>query len=214
MLKIKVKASSIANLTDARYFAARGVEWLGFPLGEGGNGLDLATVKAMSEWVDGVVFVGEFNLSTAEEIRRVSGLLEMETVQVGMFTPAVDVRQLEELTVIKEVVVEASTSESELCDHLELYAPHVQFFLLNFSKTGISWNDLKNGSPLSVSFLKNICEKYAVLLEVDCAASEVNEILETIQLVGLSFSGGEEEETGVKSFDELDALLDELEILE
>ena len=77
MLKIKVKASSIANLTDARYFAARGVEWLGFPLGGGGDGLDLATVKAMSEWVDGVVFVGEFNLSTADEIRRVSSLLEM-----------------------------------------------------------------------------------------------------------------------------------------
>jgi len=35
MLKIKVKASQITNLTDARYFAAWEVEWLGFNFDEG-----------------------------------------------------------------------------------------------------------------------------------------------------------------------------------
>ena len=37
MLKTKVKASSITNLTDARYFAAWGVNWLGFDLRQGSD---------------------------------------------------------------------------------------------------------------------------------------------------------------------------------
>lgn len=214
MLKIKVKASSITNLTDARYFAAREVEWLGFPLGQAGSGLDPATVKAMAEWVDGVTCVGEFNLSTADEIKQVSEMVEMKTVQVGMFTPVVDVRQLEDLSVIKEVVVEPSTSEDELRDHLEAYAPHVQYFLLNFSKTGISWSDLNEGSPVSIPFLKKCCEEFPILLEVDAPASAVNDILEKVNPAGLSFVGGEEEAVGVKSFDDLDELLDEIEVEE
>lgn len=214
MLKIKVKASSITNLTDARYFAAREVEWLGFPLGNGGDGLSPLFVKAMADWVDGVKIVGEFDLSTASEIKELSGQVEIDTVQVGMFTPLVDVRQLDGLSVIKEVVVEASTSADELSEHLSAFGPHVEFFLLNFSKTGLSWNDLKNGSPFPISFLQNICETYSILLEVDAPVNAINEILETVRPTGLSFAGGEEEKVGVKSFDDLDEMLDELEVPE
>lgn len=214
MLKIKVKASSITNLTDARYFAAREVEWLGFPLGQAGSGIDPATVKAIMEWLDGVTFVGEFELSTASEIREVGSMVGMETVQVGMFTPVVDVQQLKGLTVVKEVIVEPSASETELADHLEMYAPHVEFFLLNFSKSGISWGDVQGGSPITISFLQATCEKYKVLLEMDCAAESIGAVLEKIQPEGLSFVGGEEEAVGVKSFDDLDELLDEITVEE
>ena len=68
MLKVKVKAGSITNLTDARYFAAREAEWLSFPLGEGAGMIEPIKVKAIAEWVDGVKIVGEFNFSSPEEI--------------------------------------------------------------------------------------------------------------------------------------------------
>lgn len=214
MLKTKVKASHITNLTDARYFAAREVEWLGFPLGSGGDAIDPMMVKAMAEWVDGVKIVGEFELSTANEINRLSELVGMGTVQVGMFTPMVDVQQLSGLTVIKEIVIDPSMSENELSGHLEMYAPHCAYFLLNFSKTGLTWQDLRSGSPFSFSFLEKICAANQILLEVDCQPSELDELRAALAPVGLSFSGGEEEKVGLKSFDELDELLDQLEITE
>ena len=214
MLKIKVKASNITNLTDARYFAAREVEWLGFPLGSGGDAVDATVVKAMAEWVDGVKIVGEFELSTADEIRRVAELVGTDAVQVGMFTPLVDVRQLAGLTVTKEIVIDPSLSESELEAQLEMYAPYCAYFLLNFSKTGIAWQDLCAGSVISISFLQKNCKAHPILLELDCQPDELDEVMEKLSPAGLSFSGGEEEKVGFKSFDELDELLDQLEIAE
>ena len=61
MLKIKVKASQITNLTDARYFAAKEVEWLSFDFTEGSSTyIDPMKARAMFDWVEGPCIVGEF----------------------------------------------------------------------------------------------------------------------------------------------------------
>ena len=100
MLKIKVKAGSITNLTDARYFAAREVEWLGFPIGSGEGLIEPAKVKAIAEWVDGVKIVGEFSFSTPAEIISLGQQIGLDAVQVGMFISQNDISELKGLTVI------------------------------------------------------------------------------------------------------------------
>ena len=58
---MKIKASKIENLTDARYFAAQGVEYLGFDLTNiEENQEKYRTIHAIKEWVEGVQFVGEY----------------------------------------------------------------------------------------------------------------------------------------------------------
>jgi len=53
MLTTTVKASSISNLTDARYFAAWHVDWLGFDLTANGlSVLSLPEVKEIKDWID------------------------------------------------------------------------------------------------------------------------------------------------------------------
>ncbi len=49
MLKTKVIASDITNLTDARYFAARGVDYLMFYMKD----IDIEDIIAIKEWVSG-----------------------------------------------------------------------------------------------------------------------------------------------------------------
>ena len=50
---------SITNLTDARYFSAWEVEWLGFNLSQGEeNAISPLQVAAMREWVEGPKIVG------------------------------------------------------------------------------------------------------------------------------------------------------------
>ena len=87
MLKTNVKASSVTNLTDARYFAAWEVAWLGFNFDAGSDRyIQPQLMKAIREWVDGVKAVGEFNMQAPEEIRAAAELLALDAVQVGMFT--------------------------------------------------------------------------------------------------------------------------------
>lgn len=213
MLKTKIKASAVTNLTDARYFAAREVEWLGIPLGERMEGaVQPAIAKAFAEWIDGVKIVGEFEFSHAAEIQELHAHIWFDAVQAGMFTPLEELLKLEGLTIIKEVVIENDSTEQALSAHLDQYAVCCDYFLLNFEKTGINWEDLKAGNPFSVHFLKAVCEQYSVIVAMNFSTQNLEEILMQINPYGLNLTGGEEEKTGFKSFEELDEILDELEL--
>lgn len=213
MLKTKVKASSITNLTDARYFAAMGVEWLGFDFNAGADRyIQPVVMKAIKEWVDGVKIVGEFDLPSAEEIETAGGILALDAIQVGMLTPPETLMELgAALPIIKEVVVEKDTSGETLTEHLALYAPLVQVFLLNFDKNSISWENLLAGKPISVALLRSFCEEFQVILSVDLRAGLVGEVMNTLPVFGLNVQGGREERVGYKSFDELDEILEVLQ---
>lgn len=213
MLKIKIKASGIANLTDARYFAAREVEWLGFRLGDGTDGtLSLSAVKAIAEWVDGVKIIGEFDFAPAAEILAASEQLRFDAVQVGMFTPAFEMEKLAGLTVIKEVVVEKNASDSTLAAYLNEYASYCDYFLLDFSKSGIQWDDVKLGKPIALDTLEEMMRSHKIILALDFDAALAAEVLERLHPSALSLSGGAEEKVGLKSFEQLDAILDQLEM--
>lgn len=212
MLRTKVKASEITNLTDARYFAAWEVEWMGFSLDPGSDAyMQPQTVKAIGEWIDGPKVTGEFNLQSAEEIRTAIDLLQLDAIQVGMFTSAETLMDLNaSVPVIKELVVEPGTTAGQLREQFEAFEAITQVFLLNFDKNNITWEQLKNGTPLTLDFLKELCEKYPILLSLEFDEEDVDEILETLKPYGFSFTGSEEEKVGFKSFEDIDDLFDAL----
>lgn len=212
MLRTKIKATAINNLTDARYFAAREVEWLGFQFGgDPETSISPMAARAIVEWVDGVKIVGEFGLATSDDIITASGSMRFDAVQVGMFTPTSELEKLQDLTIIKEVVVTSASTEGEIWGHFTEYQPFVTYFLLDFTKSGIRWEQLKTGRPLTLDFLAKLCDLHKILFALDFSPSEVEQVLESLNPAGLSLSGGGEEKIGLKSFDELDEILDNLE---
>jgi len=214
MQKTKIKASAVNNLTDARYFAAREVEWLGFRLsGDPETAISRLATKAVMEWIDGVKIVGEFDFTTAAEIEETHNLLHLDAVQVGMFTPVAELEVLKNLTIIKEVVVEMGTTEAALLAHFLQYAHCCTFFLLDFTKAGINWAMLQAGTPISTDFLQRLFAEHKTILSLDFPAHEIQTVLEILRPEGLSLTGGAEERVGFKSFDELDEILDILEMV-
>lgn len=213
MLRTKVKASAINNLTDARYFAAFEVEWLGFQLDPAGEHyVQPQVVKAIREWVDGVKIVGEFEMQSAAEIQTAMEMLQLDAVQVGMLTTVETLIELQSpRPVIKEIVVETGTGPADLQEILDPFVPHCAWFLLNFDKNGISWNQLQAGLPgLQLRDVQSLCAQYPVLLSLDLTPDELPVVMDTLSPAGFSFAGGEEEKVGYKSFDELDELLEQL----
>ncbi len=63
-MKKKVIASNIKNLTDARYFAAQGVDYLLFDLSE----ISVADVIAFKEWISGPELLVVFDENSEEDI--------------------------------------------------------------------------------------------------------------------------------------------------
>ena len=215
MLSTKVKASSITHLTDARYFAAWETEWLGFHLSPGEEyTVDVRQVSALQEWVDGVKICGEFGLSSAEDIQTAVDLLQLDSIQVGMLTPVETLEALAgNLEIIQEVVPEAYMSSDEIEELLQTRAGNVNYFLLNFSKGGIIAEDLRSGHPYSLDQLKDWCERYPILIDIQLDESGPKAFSEEIPVKGFAVQGGAEEKVGYKSFDELDDFFEALEVL-
>lgn len=213
MGKTKIKASGVNNLTDARYFAAREVEWLGFKIGDDASSIKLMAAKAIAEWVDGVKIVGEFEFATAADIRAAQAQLPFDAVQVGMFTPVHELEALAGIPIIQEIVVEKNTTEAELLDFFKERVPYCAYFLLDFEKAGLDWAMLNAGELISIAFLQQLIKEHKTLLALDFPSEAVENLLELLKPAGLSVSGGVEEKVGFKSFDDLDEILDCLETL-
>lgn len=214
MLKTKVKASSVTNLTDARYFAAWETEWLGFNLNTGSEYyIQPNTMKAIKEWVDGVKVVGEFDLQEAEEILAAADMLELDVVQVGTFSTQETLQALheQEVPIIKEVVVQDTGEFGAIAAQLQAQEAWVSYFLFDFQKSGITWPALLEDG---LAELKDLAQTYPVLVAMDVDGEQLNAMLEELPVKGISVRGGAEEKVGYKSFDELDELFEAIEVLQ
>jgi phosphoribosylanthranilate isomerase len=213
MLKTKVKASSITNLTDARYFAAWEAQWLGFCLNPNApEYIEPRAMKAIKEWVDGVKILGEFDMQTAEDMATAIDMLELEGIQVGMFTEAATLIDLQAtIPVFKEIVPAKEATSFQLEAQLEPFTPYVTNYLLQFEKAGITWADIKQGHSITINELHALCANYPLYISMSIPADELDDFLQQVQPTGLSVKGGEEEKVGYKSFDELDDWFEALE---
>ena len=212
MLTTTVKASSISNLTDARYFAAWQVDWLGFDLTpEGLAILPLSEVKEIKDWIEGPRIVGELAVLDIAQSQQIIDFLSLKYIQVGMYTPIEYLNSLTVDGIIKEVVIEPTTTFEQLKSHLNTYFDYVDYFIINFDKHHFTWTSIQNDTHLTITQLQEICAQYEVFLNIDFTPSNIKTILATVQPLGISIKGGMEEKVGFKSYDELDELFEILE---
>ncbi len=214
MLITKIKAGPITNLTDARYFAAREVEWIGFDFRVGSETyVAPAMMNAIREWVGGVKCIGEFELEAASQIQAAIKDLQLDAIQMGMLSPLETLLALQSpVPVFKEIVIDFDTAPSALRAQMVLFQPWVEAFVLDFQKNGIEWEALQQGNPFGLEQLQAIANDFRVMLHINLQPKVLKNILKMLQLYGLCVKGGEEEKTGFKSFEEMDDIFDLLEL--
>ena len=211
---MKIKADNITNLTDARYFAAKEVEWLSFNFTEGSSAyIEPMKARAMFEWVEVPNIVGVFEKVTAEEVNFYTQSWGLKTIQVGNMTLNEEILAMENVEIIKEFDIEVFTNPEFLREQMNLLKEKVDVFQFNFQQNGITWEDLQQPtSMLILEDLTNLCKSYNIILKIDFQPFMLNDI-SSINPFGLAIEGGDEERVGVKSFDELDEIFDGLEIV-
>lgn len=210
MLKLKIKASQITNLTDARYFAAKEVEWLSFNFAEKtDNYIEPMRARVMFDWVEVPHIVGEFDGFDADSVNFYADNWGLKAVQIGATTEVFNVNSD---YILKEIVVESTTTADILRGMLLPYKNIVAAFLLNFELNNLSFSDLKNNKyAMNDNDLSHLLAEFNIILSIDFQLVELEDIV-NLQPFGLSLKGGEEERIGVKSYDELDEIFDLLEI--
>lgn len=210
MTKTRVKAGGITSLTDARYFSAWGADWLGFPVGRQPDKLSPEALSSITEWVEGPQILAEFGLEEVETILEITRLTHVNGIQVSPFFPIGDLPALSAYTIFQEFVPEPNQTQ----ESMELFFSErdelVDFYVLELSKNRINWSDIQRQIFTSVDFLAACFRKRAIFLDIPVLPKDVTDILDTLQPWGLSVHGGAEEKTGVKSFEDLDEIMEML----
>ena len=213
-LRTRVKAAAVANLTDARYFAALGVDYLGFALEPGSEGhIGALEVAAFREWIEGPRIVGEFGGMPTPDIARLAAELDLHLVEVGPFGKTHDAAAAAGLPVLQRIPVGPELPPAVAQPILDANAAHVEAFVLDFSRGGLPWAALRE-ERVWTEWLAATCADYPVLLDLPAPASAIEGLLGRFAPLGFQVRGGEEEAVGVKSFDDLDAWFDVLRVEE
>ena len=195
MLKTKIYAGSIGNLTDARYFAAWYANWMGFNMEKCISGIiSIQEIAAIKEWVDVEEFTAEFSgLEDPNVILGLSSSLEINTVKVGPFCPIPTLETLRDKIVFKEIIFENSTPISTLSANIEKEKEYVDHFII------------KGQSNCQTHYLEENFNDISFYFDLPNMASFIQRgVLNSKICEGIVVKGGDEEKVGLKSFEELD----------
>jgi len=190
MQNVKIKASQINNLTDARYFAALGVEWIGFKLDlSSDDRVEPALFHGIRSWIEGPKIVAEIGKTPID--------LFSEVYELNAF----DLLQSSEPIEGRDLIIPFKPNKLEALNSL---LPSSIYLL-----------DLEHIPELelyaSVSDLQNLNERFNFIWPAPRENNYLKLLLEEIKPYGIEVKGGLEEKVGFKSFDELDVFFDILE---
>lgn len=192
-----IKLGQVNNLSDARYAAAVGIEYIGFCFNpEHPQYVAPIKAKEMIDWITGSHIVAEFGAQSAAEIKDISELLQVDVIEVNNALLPDEIPLLGK-AVIKKIDL-GNMSEEMLTREVEAYHQVCDAFHFYYTKEVVPYPDL----------LKQLCSSYKVIWGLPVHAGNVMDVVNTYKPFGINVSGGMEEKAGIKDFDELNDLID------
>ncbi len=201
-LKLKVKVSEVNNLSDARYCAGMGVDMIGFHLDTNHpRFIELSSVREIVNWVHGINVVGEFSVINVDNINYLAEELNLDYVQLPSTVMAEELARLNRPAIVR---IDLRNGQEETVDQLlETLGAFVSFFLLES-------DEMDSIEALEVN-LKRWASQYPVILGIGIEKERLSFIEDYINPAAIALKGGDEIKPGLKNFDELAEILEELE---
>ena len=194
MLSTKVKVSSIENLSDARYCAGMGVEWLGFSMTD----IPVDKFNEIRNWLSGIQIVGEaFNCSEDQ----IFVLFEAYKPDVLEIDSSINLEKIKLLNCSK--ILRVNLDSDNLPALFAAARPYVDYFLL------------VGDAESSLLGFENQVEiwsaQYPIILGLSIPEADLEEWVEQSSIQGIGLIAGKEERLGYRDFTDLMTILEKLE---
>ncbi|QIX59770.1 hypothetical protein HER32_00605 [Hymenobacter sp. BT18] len=200
-----VLVRGINNLSDARYCAGMGADYLTFRLDPALPGyLEPAAVQELSGWVAGVQLVGEFSTLPVDEINALAEQCGLHYILLHRARPA---QELSRLT--RPVLQLAEWIPDMLPEDVDL-----RFRQLVANTRGIVLADVPPAPLTGVqrAHLSEQARSYPVWLAAGFAEGiSLRELLQQVHVAGIVLEGGQEIKPGLRDFDEMEKVFEALE---
>jgi phosphoribosylanthranilate isomerase len=152
--------------------------------------------KEILEWTSGSHAVGEFGEQSAQEIEEISDLLGVDDILLdNQLLP--DELSTFSKPIIKVIGLNQMTPEM-VAKELEAYEPYCDGFQIN----------AEGQSPEALLWIKPYLQKHKVILNVGNHAEIILQLHKTLEPFAFHLQAGNEEEVGMRDFDDLNDLLD------
>lgn len=181
----RIKLSRITNLSDARYAAAAGFDFISFCFDEQQERfISPAQAKEMMGWITGPLVVAEFGTESAANINEICSLLGIEMVQLTAAHYEQIKAQLQPQCIITDGLPEQGADLIEIT----------------------SWPNPET--------LQQCCANYRVIVDIPAHYSihEVKELITTCHPYAISLTAGDEERVGLRDFSSVNDLLEALTV--
>jgi phosphoribosylanthranilate isomerase len=195
MLKTLVKVSGIENLSDARYCAGMGVEFLGFPLTQ----IPFEKFQEIRQWISGVEIVGELIGSTTSETIDLIHQFKPDRIEVDSKANLIELKKLD-----LPIILRVNLDSDNLPTLFTSAAPFVTHFLL----TGDSSESLIGAE----SQVEIWAAQYSMILGLQIPGKDLEEWVSQSSIKGIGLISGKEDRPGFRDFTDLMTILEKLEI--
>ena len=188
MLKTRVILAEVINLSDARYAAGMGVDYIGFAVNPANSRFVTPDqAGAITEWLSGVGIIGD----------------------IGPQPPAnLDAYPLNLVQTNNPALIDSLPAKPILST---VYDEHTPTLLAEATaKTEFFIVKCDNVEP-RVQELTLLCQQYPVYLATDYNNQTLATVLEQIKPTGMVLYGSEEEKPGFSSYDGIADILEQLE---
>ena len=198
-----VKIDGVTNLSDARYCAGRYVDVLGFNLEESSQKfLNPTQYEEITGWVSGLEFAAEFETEEADIIQlKLEKYPNITWIQHQRLDTLLKLKDTGKNLIFQADIAELAHIESQVAEKLQSEGVYL---LLKADHEKLNKDELTTISILAKSI--------QVILGSGISAFNVKKLVDDLGLFGISLEGGEEIKPGLKDFDELADILEELEV--
>jgi phosphoribosylanthranilate isomerase len=201
-LKTKVKINRITNLTDARYCSGMYVDVLGFSLEEGTpHYVSPSQFQEITGWISGADYAAEFTESDAYIIeRKLADYPGINWIESNDLDTLIQLKNLG-----KKLIYRVSMEGIEsIVQQIELLNQHqITLHITSTEKILTIDNEL---------FIKEYVGKVSLFLGFGINPENASSISEIPGLAGLALDGGDEIKPGLRDFDQLASILENLEL--
>jgi len=193
-LKTTVIINEITNLSDARYCAGMGVDYIGFRIdNEHDKYVDVANYNEITNWISGIGLIGETSgkSESKPEDYKIDQLLIDNIDQLAHYTgqPAI----------WSVPMVDLQNNISTLSDY--------QSKIVGIVITGEDSNLTEN----HLAIIKDIATRFDVYLSFGVRTDNVLNVIDELPIKGLALKGSDEIRPGYKDYNELADILELLE---
>lgn len=198
MLITKVKINKVSNLSDARYFAAKGVDYLGFCCNKGTEMYCAPSkIKEIMDWVEGPKFVLEFDGWQSEsDIQELITFLKPNALHFGAFATY---EESFGLPIFKDVYLENNWLNN---------SKNIDYIVARSEKP------YKQLTSQELNILDQMVQKNDCFVDLEFELEEIRGFVSKTNPIGIILRGSEEEKVGVKSFENIEEIFDLIEIEE